>query len=45
MIIENSLKINGKWTSVTVKAPVENAEMLYSLYENIDCDPRVKFKF
>ena len=43
--VENSLKINGKWTSVTVKAPVENAEMLYSLYENIDCDPRVKFKF
>ena len=35
----------GKWTSVTVQAPVENAEMLYSLYENIDRDPRVKFKF
>jgi len=35
----------GKWTSVTVKAPVQNAEMLYSLYENIDKDPRVKFKF
>lgn len=35
----------GKWTSVTVKAPVENAEMLYMLYENIDKDDRVKFKF
>jgi len=36
---------NGKWVSVTVHAPVENAEMLYVLYENIDRDPRVKFKF
>ncbi len=36
---------NGKWTSVTVFAPVENAEMLYTLYENVDRDPRVKFKF
>jgi putative lipoic acid-binding regulatory protein len=35
----------GKWTSVTVQAPVANAEMLYLLYENIDKDPRVKFKF
>lgn len=35
----------GKWTSVTVHAPVANAQMLYSLYENIDKDPRVKFKF
>lgn len=38
-------KFMGKWTSVTVKAPVESAEMLYKLYENIDRDPRVKFKF
>ena len=35
----------GKYTSVTVNAPVQSAEMLYSLYENIDRDPRVKFKF
>lgn len=35
----------GKWTSVTVEAPVESAEMLYLLYENVDKDPRVKFKF
>ncbi len=35
----------GKWISVTVKAPVTNAEMLYRIYENIDKDPRVKFKF
>ena len=35
----------GKWISVTVNAPVTSAEMLYSIYENIDKDPRVKFKF
>jgi len=35
----------GKWISVTVKAPVTSAEMLYSIYENVDKDPRVKFKF
>lgn len=43
--VENSVKDNGKWTSVTVKAPVKSAEMLYAIYENIDRDPRVKFKF
>jgi putative lipoic acid-binding regulatory protein len=35
----------GKWTSVTVQAPVQSADMLYRLYETIDRDPRVKFKF
>lgn len=40
-----SERVNGKWVSVTVYAPVESAEMLYTLYENIDRDPRVKFKF
>lgn len=40
-----STKEMGKWTSVTVKAPVENADMLYLLYENLDKDSRVKFKF
>lgn len=35
----------GKWLSVTVDAPVQNADMLYTLYENVDKDPRVKFKF
>jgi putative lipoic acid-binding regulatory protein len=43
--IAHSVRINGKWTSVTVKAPVASAEMLYALYENVDRDPRVKFKF
>ena len=36
---------SGKWTSVTVSAPVKSAEMLYELYETIDRDPRVRFKF
>eukprot|EP00551_Chaetoceros_affinis_P003043 CAMPEP_0203658050 /NCGR_PEP_ID=MMETSP0088-20131115/47139_1 /ASSEMBLY_ACC=CAM_ASM_001087 /TAXON_ID=426623 /ORGANISM="Chaetoceros affinis, Strain CCMP159" /LENGTH=228 /DNA_ID=CAMNT_0050519615 /DNA_START=456 /DNA_END=1139 /DNA_ORIENTATION=- len=44
-VVKFSERTNGKWTSVTVFAPVESAEMLYSLYENIDRDPRVKFKF
>lgn len=35
----------GKWVSVTVKAPVNSAEELYHLYESVDRDPRVKFKF
>jgi len=43
--IEHSVKVNGKWSSVTVEAPVQSAEMLYLLYENLDRDPRVKFKF
>lgn len=43
--IEYSTKAMGKWISVTVQAPVESAEMLYTLYENVDKDPRVKFKF
>ena len=38
-------KVMGKWTSVTVQAPVKNSEMLYALYEKVDLDPRVKFKF
>jgi putative lipoic acid-binding regulatory protein len=43
--IHHTFRCTGKWTSVTVKAPVESATMLYQLYENIDRDPRVKFKF
>lgn len=40
-----SERMKGKWNSVTVHAPVKSSEMLYTLYENIDRDPRVKFKF
>lgn len=43
--IKYSERANGKWLSVTVHAPVQNAEMVYTLYENVDRDPRVKFKF
>ena len=43
--IKYTTKVMGKWVSVTVKAPVQTAEMLYSLYEKVDLDPRVKFKF
>ena len=44
-MIEHSIKYNGKWASITVQAPVQSAQMLYQLYENVDQDPRVKFKF
>jgi len=43
--IAHKTRSMGKWVSVTVEAPVQSAEMLYTLYENIDKDPRVKFKF
>jgi len=43
--IKHTERKNGKYVSVSVKAPVQSAEMLYALYENIDRDPRVKFKF
>jgi putative lipoic acid-binding regulatory protein len=43
--ISHSTKAMGKWTSVTVQAPVQSSEMLYTLYEKVDLDPRVKFKF
>lgn len=43
--IEHSVRAMGKWTSVTVEAPVKSAEMLYALYEKLDLDPRVRFKF
>jgi putative lipoic acid-binding regulatory protein len=43
--VQHSVRTTGKWTSVTVMAPVESAKMLYELYEAVDRDPRVKFKF
>jgi len=43
--INHRIRINGKWISLTVDAPVQSAEMLYALYESVDRDPRVKFKF
>ncbi|KAL3812144.1 hypothetical protein ACHAXA_001851 [Cyclostephanos tholiformis] len=43
--VRHTTRKNGKWTSVTVHAPVGDADMLYALYERVDMDPRVKFKF
>jgi hypothetical protein len=43
--LEYSAKTNGKYISITVHAPVESSEQLYSLYERIGRDERVKFKF
>ena len=44
-MVKHSERKNGKWTSVTVHAPVKSADMLYALYQDVDKDPRVKFKF
>ena len=38
-------RTEGKWTSVTVTAEVKDKDTLYRIYERIDEDPRVKFKF
>ena len=43
--VDHSDRVRGRWVSVTVNAPVRDAEMLYGLFEAIDRDPRVKFKF
>jgi putative lipoic acid-binding regulatory protein len=43
--VPHSVRAMGKWTSITVDAPVKSSEMLYSLYEKLDLDPRVRFKF
>lgn len=41
----SSTKENGKWLSITVNVLVENSDNLYKIYEEVDKDPRVKFKF
>eukprot|EP00934_Nitzschia_sp_Nitz4_P003719 Nitzschia sp. Nitz4//scaffold308_size21609//5174//12956//NITZ4_008602-RA/size21609-processed-gene-0.37-mRNA-1//-1//CDS//3329547152//3709//frame0 len=38
-------KESGKWTSITIHIRLESSDMLYTLYERVDLDPRVKFKF
>jgi len=43
--ISYTTRDKGKWVSITLKAPVDSAEMLYQLYEDVDKDSRVKFKF
>lgn len=36
---------SGKYRSLTIKAPVDSADQLYTVYEKISADQRVKFKF
>jgi putative lipoic acid-binding regulatory protein len=36
---------SGKYRSLTIHAPVKSADQLYEIYEKVDLDPRVKFKF
>ena len=45
--IKSSVRITNskKYISVTIQAPVKNADMLYEVYEVLSKDPRVKFKF
>ncbi|CAJ1947590.1 unnamed protein product [Cylindrotheca closterium] len=43
--IAHTARSIGKWTSVTCTCPVQSAEMVYAMYEAVDRDPRVKFKF
>jgi len=43
--LKHSHRDKGKWRSITVAVPVDSAEQLYKVYEAIDTDPRVKFKF
>ena len=37
--------VDLQWVSVTLGVLVESAEQLYTIYEVIDKDERVKFKF
>lgn len=43
--IAHTTRSMGKWISITCSCPVQNSEMVYALYEAVDRDPRVKFKF
>jgi putative lipoic acid-binding regulatory protein len=46
-IITFSVRITGssKYESISIDAPVSNADMLYELYSEVSKDSRVKFKF
>lgn len=43
--VEVSTKDKGKYRSITIDAPCNSSEQVYSIYAAIDRDPRVKFKF
>lgn len=36
---------SGKYRSLTIQCPVQNADQLYAIYDRISQDARVKFKF
>mmetsp|Transcript_31609 Transcript_31609/g.51538 ORF Transcript_31609/g.51538 Transcript_31609/m.51538 type:complete len:201 (+) Transcript_31609:23-625(+) len=44
-LVTHSTKESGKWTSVTLNLYVTSSDQLYKAYEEIDKDPRVRFKF
>ena len=43
--LKHSHRDKGKWRSITIAVPVESADQLYKVYEAVDSDPRVKYKF
>ncbi|GJQ15621.1 hypothetical protein GpartN1_g7412.t1 [Galdieria partita] len=43
--MEVSTRDKGKYRSITIDAPCNSSEQVYSIYAAIDRDPRVKFKF
>lgn len=43
--LKTSFKDRGKYRSITLRAPVNTGEQIYSVYAAISRDPRVKFKF
>mmetsp|Transcript_15609 Transcript_15609/g.42039 ORF Transcript_15609/g.42039 Transcript_15609/m.42039 type:complete len:162 (+) Transcript_15609:74-559(+) len=43
--VKVSVRDKGKYRSLTILAPCNNADQIYSIYAAIDRDPRVKFKF
>ena len=36
---------SGRYRSLTIQCPVQNADQLYAIYDRISQDARVKFKF
>ena len=43
--VSHRLTASQKWRSLTIMCPVQSAAMLYEVYEVVDRDDRVRFKF
>lgn len=43
--LKTSFRDRGKYRSITVDAPVNTVDQIRNVYNAIDRDPRVKFKF